>query len=131
MANDAFDEMDRLFGLLSEQFGVHASRVPTDVIDEGDAFVVRADLPGYDADDVDVTLADARTLRFTAAREGRETDGRYLRRERKGRTAERTVELPDPVETDGASADYDAGVLTVRLAKRDGDDADGTEVPVR
>lgn len=129
MAKDAFDEIERAFGLLSQQFGTELAGVATDVIDEGDGFVVRANLPGYDADDIDVTLRDARKVRITATRERDETNGRYVRRERRQHTADRTVSLPEPVESDGTSADYDAGVLTVRLAKQvaDGDD---TGIPV-
>lgn len=130
MPDDAFDELDRLFGLMSEQFGTKRTSVPIDVVDDGDAFVIRADLPGYAADDVDVTLRDARRVRIRAAREGREHEGRYLRHERRQRTADRTVGLPDPVDPDETTATYDAGVLTVRLAKRTGD-GDGTDVPVQ
>lgn len=130
MANDAFDEIERMFGLMSEQFGVQRSAVPVDLIDDGDAFEVRADLPGYDGGDVDVTLADARTLRITAVRDGDGVEGRYLTRERRQRTADRTVTLPTPVDDEGTTARYDGGVLTVRLAKRTGTDEDGTDIPV-
>lgn len=130
MANDALDEIDRLFGLLSEQFGTHRAGVAVDVVDEGEAVVVRADLPGYDAAAVDVTLLDPRTLRITAERERSESAGRYVKRERRERTADRTVTLPDPVDGDDADATYDAGVLTVRLSKRSGDDGTGTDIAV-
>ena len=130
MANDALDEIERMFGLMSEQFGVERSGVAVDVVDEDDAFVVRADLPGHDADDFDVTLTDSRTLRVTAAGELDETDGRYVSRERRQRTADRTVRLPEPVETDGTRATYDAGVLTVRLTKQTVGDEGGTDIPV-
>lgn len=130
MAKDAFDEIERVFGLLSQQFGAELAGVAADVIDEGDAFVVRADLPGYEADDVDVALSDARTVRITATREGHQTDGRYVRRERRQHTADRTVSLPEPVEGEGTSADYDAGVLTVRLPKQVADGDGETDIPV-
>lgn len=130
MANDAFDEIERVVGLLSQQFGTELAGVATDLIDEGDAFVVRADLPGYQSDDIDVTLSDPRSLRITATRESDGTEGRYLRRERRQHTADRTVSLPDPVESDGTSADYDDGVLTVRLAKQSADHDADTDIPV-
>ena len=129
MANDAFDEIERVFGLLGQQFGTALAGVATDVIDEGVAFVVRADLPGYRPDDIDVTLRDPRTVRITATRDGHEAEGRYVRRERRQHTADRTVSLPEPVERDGTSADYDAGVLEVRLAKQVTGD-DDTHIPV-
>lgn len=130
MANDALDEIERVFGLLSEQFGTELAGVATDVIDEGDAFVVRADLPGYQSENIDVTLGDPQTVQITATRTGYETDGRYVRRERRQQTANRTVSLPEPVESEGTSADYDAGVLTVRLAKQVADGDDDTDIPV-
>lgn len=131
MADDALDEIERVFGLLSEQFGVQVGSVPVDLIDEGDAFVVRADLPGYDAEDVDVTLRDPRTVRITASRERERAEGRYVRHERRQHTADRTVSLPDAVDADDASATYDAGVLTARFAKRADESDEGTDVPVR
>ncbi|SFS12127.1 HSP20 family protein [Halomicrobium zhouii] len=131
MATDPLDEIERVFGLLSQQFGTELAGVPTDLIDEGDAYVVRADLPGYRPDDVDVSLPDARTLRITASRSGDQAEGRYVRRERRQHTAERTVSLPEPVVGADARANYDAGVLTVRLAKpRDDGDDDETDIPV-
>lgn len=119
-----------MVGLMSEQFGTQRSGVAVDVIDDGDAFDVRADLPGYDAEDIDVTLQDSRTVRITAVRDGDDVDGRYVTRERRQRTADRTVTLPDAVASEETHADYDAGVLTVHLAKQSGDSEDGTDIPV-
>lgn len=131
MANDALDEIERLIGRLGQEFGAELAGVPVDVIDAGDAFVVRADLPGYAPAEIDVSLADDRTLEITAARGAPEdVDGRYVTRERRQRTASRTVALPAGVEGDDAAADYDAGVLEVRLAKRAAGDAGDTDIPV-
>lgn len=131
MAEDAFDEIERLFGRWSQEFGTELAGVPTDVIETGDAVVVRADLPGYDADDVDVTLTDDRTLEISAAREAPDVEGRYVTRERRQRTASRTVSLPASVDAEGTTADYEAGVLEVRLEKRTADDEDGEDIPVQ
>ncbi|WP_276273161.1 Hsp20/alpha crystallin family protein [Haloarcula litorea] len=130
---DPFDELERAFDVLGEQFGVDADTVPTDVVDEGDAFVVRADLPGFDTDDLDVQLAEDRKL--TVSAEHSETssheDGRYVQRERRRRSASRTVVLPEPVDETGTEATYDSGVLTVRLPKvGPADDDEGTDIPV-
>ena len=131
MATDPFDELERVFGLVSQQFGTELAGVPTDLVDEGEAYVVRADLPGYRPDDVDVSLRDARTLRITASRREDQPDGRYVRHERRQHTADRTVSLPEPVVGGEATAEYDAGVLIVRLAKPDtGSDDDDTDIPV-
>ncbi|MFB6309412.1 MAG: Hsp20/alpha crystallin family protein [Haloarculaceae archaeon] len=129
---DPFDEIERVFGLMSQQFGTELAGVPTDVIDDGDAYVVRADLPGYDSDDVEVTLSEGRQLRIDAEREEAsvEEDGRFVQRERRAQSASRTVTLPERVEEAETEASYDRGVLTVRLPKQTAEDDEGTEIPV-
>jgi len=128
---DPLGEIERAFDVLGDQFGVAAGTVPTDVIDEGDSFVVRADLPGYDSEDIDVQLAEGRRLTISAEHgEARETeDGRYVQRERRRQSLSRTVSLPEAVTESETSAAYDDGVLTVTLPKATGDDG-GTAIPV-
>ncbi|MFB6073604.1 MAG: Hsp20/alpha crystallin family protein [Haloarculaceae archaeon] len=124
--DDPFDEIERAFDLLGRQFDTGEPDVPADVIDAGDAFEVRIDLPGFDADDIEVTVSDERTLRVEAEREETTAD-EFVTRERR-RRASRSVTLPGPVDEAGTAATYDAGVLTVRLPRADGDE--GTEIPV-
>lgn len=97
-------------GLLSE--------VDVDVIDEGDSYVVRADLPGFTKDEIDLSVKDDR-LRVRARREEdvTELEGDYVRRERLDREVERTVRLPGSVNEEDADASYSDGVLEVRLPK--------------
>jgi len=128
---DPFDDIEELFDRLS-QFGTAAGGdVPVDVKDEGDAFVVVADLPGYGADDIDVQLDDEYTLSIAATR----TDGEsveteeYVRQERHTERVGRTVTLPGAVDAESTEASHDNGVLTVRLGKATGDDA-GTDIEV-
>ncbi|MDS0278803.1 Hsp20/alpha crystallin family protein [Halomicroarcula sp. S1AR25-4] len=129
---DPLSELERAFDTLSEQFGVDVDTVPTDILDEGDAFVVHADLPGFDSADLDVQLVEERKLTITAdhSEESETTDGRYVQRERRRQSASRTVRLPEAVDEEGTSASYEEGVLTVRLPKVSGDADDGTDIPV-
>jgi HSP20 family protein len=154
-----FDDIERLFDRMSDQFetldpadlGVPVTPLPVDVVDEGDAFVVRADLAGYDADDIDVSLPAARTVRIDAIREtagatggkrrqtdergettretrvDEEDDGVTIRSER-SESVQRSVSLPEAVERDATEATYDDGVLVIRLPKEQADD--GVSVPV-
>ena len=137
--SDPFDDIERMFDRLSEQFadidpvefGSGLTGPAIDLRDEGDQLVAVVDLPGYDTDDIDVTLPNERTLRVTAERE-RETEaeeGIYVRSERSHQSVERSVRLPDPVTEDGTSATYENGVLTVTLQKQHADDA-GRSIPV-
>ncbi|QIO21159.1 Hsp20/alpha crystallin family protein [Haloarcula sp. JP-L23] len=129
---DPLAELERAFDTLSEQFGVDVDTVPTDILDEGDAFVVHADLPGFDSADLDVQLVEERKLTITAdhSEESETTDGRYVQRERRRQSASRTVRLPEAVDEEGTSASYEDGVLTVRLPKVSGDADDGMDIPV-
>jgi HSP20 family protein len=125
---DPLGEIERVFGLMNEQFGTHRTAVPVDVIDTDDAFVVHADLPGASAGDIDVTIEDGRVLTIAAERETEETEGRHVQRERSKQAVRRTVRLPDAVDAEGTTASYDAGVLTVELHREREDD--GTSIPV-
>lgn len=124
---DPFTELNRMFDRLAEGLGegglAEPTAVPVDVAETDDEVVVTADLPGYDPDDIDVAV-DGRTLTIGATRETAEQDegdeGRYLRRERRRQRTSRSVTLPADVAEREATADYDAGVLTVTLPKTHG-----------
>jgi HSP20 family protein len=108
-----------------------------DLADHGGAYVVTVDLPGFERDDVDVKLREER-LTIRADREDRVEragptdgeDGRYVRRERRRRSVDRTVNLPGPVVPAEATASLHNGVLTVRLPTRETSDATGHEIDV-
>lgn len=92
-----------------------------DVADEGDSFVLTADLPGFERDDIDVEVHE-RTLRIDATHQSeteqeREADENYIRRERSKRSLSRSVTLPEDVDEGAASAAFENGVLTVTLPK--------------
>lgn len=131
--DNPFERFEELFDRLESEFGelgVPTSSIPVDLIDEGDAFVARVDLPGYDPDGIDVRIIKGK-LHVKA--ESDETvaneDGRYVRRERRRGTSSQSVVLPEPVVESEVGATYDAGVLSVRLPKED-HDAGGTEIDI-
>ncbi|NGM68911.1 Hsp20/alpha crystallin family protein [Natronolimnobius sp. AArcel1] len=131
MRGNPFDEIEDMLDRVSRQVeeGVASGglqvpgSVAVDVADTADEFVVTADLPGYETDDIELTLSEG-TLRLEANREDELefTDGDYIRRERSRKTANRRIRLPEPVEEDEISAGYENGVLTVRLPKVVGSD---------
>ncbi|WP_265109233.1 Hsp20/alpha crystallin family protein [Halosolutus halophilus] len=126
MRGNPFDEIEEMLDRVSRQVeegmtsgGLQVpGSVPVDVADTDEEYVVTADLPGYDTEDIDLTLSDG-TLRLEANRTDEEeyAEGRYLRRERTHASASRRIRLPEPVEEDAVSAGYEDGVLTVRLPK--------------
>jgi len=130
--SDPFGDIEDLLDVMTGGGVDPGGTPPVDVADTGDAFVVVADLPGYDSSDLDVTLSDPTTLVLAAERETETIDEaeRYVTRERQRRAVSRRVGLPEPVDEDGTSAAYEDGVLTVTLPKRSTDTEEGTDIPV-
>ena len=92
--------------------------IDVDVAETDEEYVVRADLPGYDVENIELTLVDdALKLEATRSLEDEVGEERYVRRERMGRAVSRRIRLPEPVDEDRVSASYDTGVVTVRLPR--------------
>ena len=120
-----FDQLTEFGG------GMGGASVPVDVVDEGDAYAVTMDLPGYTSEDIDVQLTDARHLQVSAATEQSEEaeSANYVTRERHSQSMGRTVSLPEPVDEGETEATYSNGVLTVTLPKQEATGG-GTDIPV-
>jgi len=131
--DNPFESIEEFIDRMEREFGADPFRrsraIDVDVRDGDGEFVVTADLPGYDKDDIEVTLA-GRTLRIETERE-EDTEfeaGEYIRNERRHESVSRSVRLPEPVADDGVSASFSNGVLTVTLEKQDA--SDGTQIDI-
>lgn len=143
-----FTELERFFNQLSEQFddtsrdfeavepfGRLSFRSPpmaVDIVEHDETFVVTADLPGFDSDEVDVQVTD-HTLRIDADHEETteaESEGRYLRRERRRESMRRSVRLPSDVDADSVTATMNNGALTVTLPKETAEEAHEIDIEV-
>jgi HSP20 family protein len=119
-----FEQMNRAFG---DTMPTRPHELAVDVVETDTDIVVSADLPGFDREDVTLSLsgrdltidADHETDAETAAEDD---DTRYVRRERTHRAVSRTVRLPDAVDEEAASATFTNGVLTVTLPRETVDD---------
>ena len=133
MRRNPFEELEDFFERMEEQFeggvGMERGSIAVDVLDAEEEYVVTADLPGFAAEDIDLTFSDG-TLRMTGDREEETTEGneRYLRQERRRSSVDRTVRIPDPVDEEGIDASYTNGVLTVTLPKAEPDE--GTRIDI-
>jgi HSP20 family protein len=89
-----------------------------DVSETEDAVQVRMDVPGIDAQDINIEVA-GNTLRITGERkEEKEEKGETWHRiERRSGSFARSVPLPSTVKDDKAEAHYADGVLTVKIPK--------------
>ncbi len=133
-SRNPFEEIERMFEQMDKglrSFDTNLTQgVPLDLLDEGDRFVITADLPGYDKDDIEVRLS-GKTLRIEAERtaEIEDEDGEYVRRERSHESIHRTVRLPESVVENETDATYTNGVLTVALSKATSEGG-GQSIPI-
>jgi HSP20 family protein len=89
-----------------------------DVVEESDAYLFSADLPGVPKEGVDITFED-NILTISGSRERREesANGQYRRIERRYGKFTRSFSLPSQVDTAKVEANFKDGVLTVRVPK--------------
>jgi HSP20 family protein len=90
-----------------------------DLLETPDHYVVTAELPGLQREDLDIQVhADRLTLSGTR-REREQTCEQYHRVERGHGSFSRTFHLPVPVDPARVTADLRDGVLTVTCSKAD------------
>jgi HSP20 family protein len=89
-----------------------------DVIDRDKEVIVKAELPGVDKKDVDVSVTNNTvTIKATTSHEEKEEKGDYYRCEMSRGAFSRTVGLPAEVAEDKAKAKFKDGVLELTLPK--------------
>jgi len=111
---DPFRDFDRL---AAEVLGTARTPalMPMDVLRTGEQFICRFDLPGIDADSLDVS-AENNTLTVRAERHRHDSDdSSYLVSERPSGTYSRQLVLGDGLAVDAIRADYRDGVLTLTI----------------
>lgn len=136
MANTRRGEMDnsyyglrQLNRILDDAFGgwpgqeqgtiTSAWLPPCDVVEDGDSVRIMMELPGVEPDDVRLSLENnILTIRGEKRQQQESAEGgRVHRYERSYGTFERSFSLPNTVDAEKVSADYDNGVLMVKLQK--------------
>ena len=101
-----------------------------DLIDGKDEIVLRADLPGLDEKDIEVTVQDGTlTIRGQRKEEKEEKKEDYYYNERAYGAFTRTLALPAGVDRDRVKATFTKGVLEVHLPKAK--EAKGTKIEVK
>ena len=114
MRFDPFRELDRL--TQQTWSGTATTRfMPIDAYRKGDHFFVHFDLPGVDADSVELTV-EKNVLTVSAERTWQRSDGEELVvAERPQGRFSRQLFLGETLDTDSIQANYDRGVLTVSI----------------
>ena len=94
-------------------------RLPkVDVIERDGEILVRAELPGVEKKDLDVSLTDRTvTIKASTRTESKEEKGDYFRREISTGQTSRTVTLPSEVDGQKATAEFKDGLLEITIPK--------------
>ena len=113
--------MENAFISPDQWFDEYGMRMPAvDVSEADDAYVLKAELPGWKPENIEVTCeGDTVTLKGQLEDEEQREDGnmRWHHREMRRTSFERSITLPTEVEADKANAEFDNGVLTLRIPK--------------
>jgi HSP20 family protein len=116
--------MDRLFSeflaspLMESGAASPTGYLPVDIVDQGNAFQVKAAVPGFKPEEVEVTYHDG-LLSISAQRkqESESKRGNYLRQELSVGNYTRSVQLPGDIKASDIKATFENGVLTIDLPK--------------
>jgi HSP20 family protein len=115
-------DLDRLFNLPAQdetQQAVVDWVPPVDIREEQNQFVLHADLPGVEAQNIDITLEKGvLTIRGRRALESRDEKNGFRRVERVAGEFYRRFSLPDTADSQAVKARFTNGVLEVVIPKQ-------------
>lgn len=95
-----------------------AAGLAIDLEENGDEYTVRASLPGFNPEDVNVSVVgDTLTIHAQHMGEQERKGANYLVRERRLGSLSRTITLPQRIQADGAQARFENGELILTLPK--------------
>lgn len=113
-----FDPRNWPMNLFEEEPMVADWRPAVDLDEEDNEYTIRADLPGVDVKDIDVSLEDGvLTLRGERREEHKKSENGRHRVERFTGSFFRRMTLPEAADSDQVSAHFDQGVLSIRIPK--------------
>jgi HSP20 family protein len=113
---DYFDNFEKnFFGDMTQ--GISAFR--TDVIDDGDNYIVKAELPGFDKNDINIGI-EGNNLTISAQRneENEDKKDNYIYKERRYGSFARSFDVSN-IKSDEITAEYKNGILSLHLPKRE------------
>ena len=117
--DNTFDTFDRFMHNFFDNSNTTLPAFRTDIRDAGDKFVLEAELPGFDKEDIHLDLKDGI---LTIAAEHKESadqkddKGNYIRRERRYGSFSRSFDVTG-IDENGITAAYKNGVLELSLPK--------------
>jgi HSP20 family protein len=117
------EQLNRVFGEGSnrhEESNLTTWAPAVDIVETEHELVVKADLPDIDPKDLDIRVENnILTIRGERKFEKQENDGNYLRVERAYGAFARSFSLANTVDSEAIKAEYQNGVLTLHIPKRE------------
>lgn len=118
------EQLNRVFGDMLERAGEESNLTPwapaVDIFETEHELVVQADLPDVNPQDLDIRVENnILTIRGERKFENKVNEENYLRVERAYGSFSRSFSLANSVKSDAIKADYQNGVLTLSIPKRE------------
>ena len=117
--SNVFDTFDNFARDFFRKSNADLPAFRTDIRDAGDSFLLEADLPGFNKEDISLDLKDGiLTIQAVHQDSSEEKDdkGSYIRRERRYGSFQRSFDVTG-IDEAGITAAYQNGVLTLTLPK--------------
>lgn len=126
--NNLFNSSYRDFNNMIDSFfnddfltrgSVYESSFKVDVSQSDDGYLVEAEMPGFDKDDISISLDEGKLV--ISAQKNEEIDKsdqekNYIHKERKSSQMSRTMYFPD-IDEDNIKASLNNGILEIKLGK--------------
>jgi HSP20 family protein len=122
-----FEEMEREFEAMFNRRGLFPFRMRSavegkmpsvDMIDQKDNILIKAELPGVDKKDLDISVTNKTvTIKGKTSSDKKEEKGNYYRREISSGSYERVLTIPANVDSSKAKAKFRDGMLELTLPK--------------
>ena len=119
--NRFFDDPFFSIGRMAEDSGLGMWNPAVDLYEKDDHFMIKAELPGVDKNDINIDLKDRLlTLSGERTHDKEVNEENYYRRERSYGKFQRAFSLPADVDSDKIEAEFKDGVLQIKVPKPEG-----------
>lgn len=117
--NSLFDDFFSTNGVRGWPAQAAAAFPAVDIIENDKDFKVKAEIAGYNPDDIDVSVTDGfLTISGEHREEEEEKEENYLRREMSYGSFQRTIALPETANCEKADASFKNGILSIEVPKK-------------
>lgn len=131
------DDVDSMFGRFFSDNGFHmwpheVTFPALDVVDNKKHVKVKAEIPGMDADDIDLSVHDGLlTIKGEKKEEKEEEGDDFIRHETSYGSFERTISLPEGTDESKVDASFKNGVLKITFGKKKGAEHPSKKIKIK